>query len=458
MVNMEDEKMIDPKGKFYMYAVVNAAPFLPYLLFILVGNYYDGWLNGYAALIIYYVFNYTGTFLFNAFGRRMSAKKHLLLLLSFGTVGSLIAALAPFSTLWMEIGAIFIGISSSMILPLYITLQYHERFFYGRKMTNKNYLAALIVVLIAIFAAILLVKFTFPWVAFLFYALLLAITFYFVSRLPNYEIGAIEKTGFLMRPFIIFLVFSVIIFIIKGVRTTDLASLVTLAILACVVGITIFIITLIRFRPVLKLSVLVHYFSLGQGMANSFALLYGTFYSLSQQNFNFMLLHIYLVYFFGIIFSLLFEPFLKKAWKDRPILVLYTIGISIGAILMVCPWTISVGVFIIGSFSSMTGRFLNRQAYNHSKDAMKDASLLLRSRWNKLGSITHQVTLVFLLFLGSLFSENLTITNVVYALGGKGNFAEDFYPDLIFASSVVAVAIISYLAIGVIKYVKNVKN
>ncbi|EUJ47144.1 hypothetical protein MCOL2_18504 [Listeria fleischmannii FSL S10-1203] len=42
---------------------------------ILVGNYYDGWLNGYAALIIYYVFNYTGTFLFNAFGRRMSAKK-----------------------------------------------------------------------------------------------------------------------------------------------------------------------------------------------------------------------------------------------------------------------------------------------------------------------------------------------------------------------------------------------
>ncbi|WP_254260249.1 hypothetical protein [Listeria fleischmannii] len=273
-------------------------------------------------------------------------------------------------------------------------------------MTNKNYLAALIVVLIAIFAAILLVKFTFPWVAFLFYALLLAITFYFVSRLPNYEIGAIEKTGFLMRPFIIFLVFSVIIFIIKGVRTTDLASLVTLAILACVVGITIFIITLIRFRPVLKLSVLVHYFSLGQGMANSFALLYGTFYSLSQQNFNFMLLHIYLVYFFGIIFSLLFEPFLKKAWKDRPILVLYTIGISIGAILMVCPWTISVGVFIIGSFSSMTGRFFKSSSVQSFERCYERREFTFKKSLEQIREYyTPSHTSVFTLFRQSFFRK-----------------------------------------------------
>ncbi|WP_088816011.1 MULTISPECIES: hypothetical protein [Listeria] len=449
---------MSPRGKFYMYAVVNAAPFLPYLLFILVGNEYEGWLNGYAALIIFYVFNYTGTFLFNAFGRRMNAKQHLLLLLCMGIFGSLIATLAPFATFWIEIGAIFIGISSSMILPLYITLQYHERFFYGRKMSNKNYLAALSVLLVAICAAIFLVKFTFPWVAFLFYALLLVVTFYFVYKLPNYEVGRIEKTGFLMRPFIIFLVFSAIIFVIKGVRTTDLASLVTLAVLACLVGIIILTVTLIRFRPVLKLSVLVHYFSLGQGMAVSFALLYGTFYSLAEQNFNYMMFRIYLVYFFGIIFSLLFEPLFKKFWKKRPILELYAIGIAIGVVCMVFPWTISIGVFIIGMFSSMTGRFLNRQAYSHSSDAMKDASLLLRSRWNKLGSIAHQITLVFLLFLGSLFSEKLTITNVVYALGGKGNFEHAFLPDLLFAAGVIALAIMSYWFIGIKKYVKSVKK
>ncbi len=449
---------MNPKGKFYMYAVVNAAPFLPYLLFILVGNEYEGWLNGYAALIIFYVFNYTGTFLFNAFGRRMNTKHHLLLLLCIGMFGSLIAALAPFSTLWIEIGAIFIGISSSMILPLYITLQYHERFFYGRKMSNKNYLAALSVLLVATCTAIFLVQFTFPWMAFLFYALLLAVTFYFVYKLPNYEVGRIEKTNFLIRPFIVFLVFSVIIFIIKGVRTTDLASLVTLAVFSCISGIIILVVTLIRFRPVLKLPILVHYFSIGQGMAVSFALLYGTFYSLAEQNFNYMLYRIYLVYFFGIIFSLLFEPLCKKFWKTRPILELYGVGVTIGVVCMVFPWTISIGVFIIGMFSSMTGRFLNRQAYDYSADAMKDASLLLRNRWNKLGSIAHQIILVFLLFFGSLFSQELTITNVVYALGGKGDFKSVFLPDLLFAASSIALVIILYWFIGVKKYVKSVKK
>ncbi|WP_240422294.1 hypothetical protein [Listeria costaricensis] len=63
---------MEPKGKFFTYAIIQATAFLPYLLFILMGNAYDGWLDGWAPLIIYYVFNYTGTFLFNAAGRRDS--------------------------------------------------------------------------------------------------------------------------------------------------------------------------------------------------------------------------------------------------------------------------------------------------------------------------------------------------------------------------------------------------
>ncbi|WP_239253787.1 hypothetical protein [Listeria ilorinensis] len=442
---------MEPKGKFFTYAIIQATAFLPYLLFILVGNVYDGWLGGWAPLIIYYVFNYTGTFLFNAVGIRLKARDLLLILLIFGVCGSVMASLADFSVVWIEIGAIFIGISSSMLVPLFTTMQYHERYFFDRKMTTMGYLAALLTILLTIPVAVLLIQFIYPWLAFLFYGGLLAISFWLLYRWPNYEVKEPSEARFLFRPFLIFLIFFVVIFLVKGARTTDWQGIAYLAAIASFVGLSFFFVTAIRYRPKLRLPVAIHYFSAGQGMANSFTLLYGTFFALSQHGFTFMMYGIYLMYFLGMILSLLVGPFVMKLWGERPALKLYIYGMTAGVILIAIPWTISAGVFIVCFFSAQMGRYLNRWTYGTAAEELRDSSLLLRSRWTKLGSIYHQVMLIFLLMLGSLVFQGLSVLDVVEAISGKGN-GEVLLSDLLTTAMLLVLLIGSYLLYGWKKY------
>ncbi|RDX01287.1 hypothetical protein UR08_10210 [Listeria kieliensis] len=453
---------MEPKGKFFMYAVMNATVFMPYLFFILAGNQYQGWLNGYASLIIFYVFKSTGTFLFNAFNYQAKTKSLLLVLLTMGIIGSVLASLGSFDALWIEMGAILIGISSSMALPVYITLQYHDHFYYGRKMSNRNYLRALFVIILALAIGGILARYLYPSLAFLFYAALLLITFYFVSRLPDYEVKTRSGEAFLIRPFLVFFIASFILFLFKEARTIESTDYVFWVFLAALVGILIFIGAGLYLMPRMKLKLepWILYFSFSQGAIMSFTLLYGTFVALAEKDFNFMLFGVYMVYFLGTLFSLAVEPIVKKAWGKRPILYLYSLGIALSFVLIVIParLSISVGIFIASLFLSMLSRHLNRSAYATATTEMQDASLLLRSRWTKLGSICGQIFLVFLLFIGSLFSALLDFKQVIAAFNGAENMSNDLFFDFAGTALVAALGILLFLFAGLRKYRGTVKK
>ncbi|MHC5251550.1 hypothetical protein [Listeria kieliensis] len=445
-----------------MYAVMNATVFMPYLFFILAGNQYQGWLNGYASLIIFYVFKSTGTFLFNAFNYQAKTKSLLLVLLTMGIIGSVLASLGSFDALWIEMGAILIGISSSMALPVYITLQYHDHFYYGRKMSNRNYLRALFVIILALAIGGILARYLYPSLAFLFYAALLLITFYFVSRLPDYEVKTRSGEAFLIRPFLVFFIASFILFLFKEARTIESTDYVFWVFLAALVGILIFIGAGLYLMPRMKLKLepWILYFSFSQGAIMSFTLLYGTFVALAEKDFNFMLFGVYMVYFLGTLFSLAVEPIVKKAWGKRPILYLYSLGIALSFVLIVIParLSISVGIFIASLFLSMLSRHLNRSAYATATTEMQDASLLLRSRWTKLGSICGQIFLVFLLFIGSLFSALLDFKQVIAAFNGAENMSNDLFFDFAGTALVAALGILLFLFAGLRKYRGTVKK
>ncbi|MGJ8730704.1 hypothetical protein ACRW9N_09570 [Listeria aquatica] len=453
---------MEPKGKFFMYAVMNATVFMPYLFFILVGNLYHGWLNGYASLIIFYVFKSTGTFLFNAFNYQAKAKSLLQVLIAMGIVGSVLASLGSFDALWIEIGAILIGISSSMALPVYITLQYHDHFYYGRKMSNNNYLRALFVIILALVIGGVLAQFLYPSLAFLFYAVLLLITLYFVSRLPNYEVKTRTGDAFLIRPFLVFFAASFILFLFKEARTIESTDYVFWVFAAALAGILIFIGAGLYLMPKMKLKLApwILYFSFAQGAVMSFSLLYGTFVALAENNFKFMLFGVYMVYFLGTLFSLAVEPLVKKAWGKRPILYLYSLGIAVSFVLIVIPsWTsISIGIFGASLFLSMLSRHLNRSAYATAANEMQDASLLLRSRWTKLGSICGQIFLIFLLFAGSLFSASLDFKRVIAAFNGAGNMSGDLFFDFAGTALAAAFGILLFIFAGLRKYREIVKK
>ncbi|MCP1125685.1 hypothetical protein NKR74_20555 [Bacillus sp. 3103sda1] len=46
--------------------------------------------------------------------------------------------LAPLSPIWIELSALLMGIATSILLPLYMTIQYHEKYFYSVRLTRKS--------------------------------------------------------------------------------------------------------------------------------------------------------------------------------------------------------------------------------------------------------------------------------------------------------------------------------
>ncbi|WP_336484194.1 hypothetical protein [Bacillus sp. FJAT-53711] len=139
-------------------------------------------------------------------------------------------------------------------------------------------------------------------------------------------------------------------------------------------------------------------------MAVNFCLLYGTFYALSQKSTTFMMYGIYLPYGLGIIFSLFLGSKIVKRFNRYHPLSVISAGSVCGLLLTTIPWTIVVGSFFIGFFTSLQARKLNRFAYDAS-ETCKDSSLLLRNLWSKLGSMINQICLVILILLGSYMNH-----------------------------------------------------
>ncbi|MGG2063854.1 hypothetical protein [Bacillus sp. S14(2024)] len=91
-----------------------------------------------------------------------------LILAIFATVCGI---LAPLSTIWIELSALLMGIATSILLPLYTTIQYHEKHFYERKMKLENYVFALLTAIILVSVILFTAHSHYSGVAFFIYHL-----------------------------------------------------------------------------------------------------------------------------------------------------------------------------------------------------------------------------------------------------------------------------------------------
>ncbi|MGG0186667.1 hypothetical protein [Bacillus rhizoplanae] len=123
---------------YFTYALMNTIIFLPYFLFTIIGNSYDTPLHAWLPLIIFYTFKYTGAFLIHSFLQKVKTRESLLGFLLFAIFAAVCGMLAPLSPIWIELSALLMGIATSILLPLYTTIQYHEKYFYGVRLTRKS--------------------------------------------------------------------------------------------------------------------------------------------------------------------------------------------------------------------------------------------------------------------------------------------------------------------------------
>ena len=425
------------KYNYFTYAIMNTIIFLPYFLFIIIGNSYNTILNGWFPLIIFYAFQYTGAFLINSFRKKVNTRELLLGFLILAIIGTICGTLAPLSTIWIELSALFMGIAVSILLPLYMTTQYHEEYFFKAKLKTKHYLFALLTIIIIVTLILFTADSNHPSLAFVIYGVLLSTCYISLRHMPKYPITIPDSSRFSVSSFILFILFTLLLFVIKTIRETDFQIFIVLLIVIILITITVLTLMITKSKIHLRLPKLIYLLSFTQGMVVNFYMLYGTFFALSQKSSTFMIYNIYLPYGLGILFSLFIGNKIISYFNRYHQLTVVNIGCALGVFFTVIPWTISIGGFLIGFFSSLQAVKLNRLAYN-ATDSFKDSSLLLRNSWSKMGSIINQMCFFSFVLLNS-FIDHIPLNEVFLGLTGK----TFHYKNLMFANLITAAILIT---------------
>ncbi|MCO6017088.1 hypothetical protein CKN86_05955 [Carnobacterium divergens] len=402
---------------FFTYAVVNTTLFLPYFLYLLIGNHYPTFLNGWFPLIIFYVCNLTGTFLVRSFGKKVSTRELLLFFLLLASVGSFLGVLVFVNALWLDLSAILLGLSCSLLLPLYLTIQYHERRLFHRSFSGKDYGLAFLTMLLFMPLFIFLVKVNLPELAFGLYGIAFLVSFFLLRDLPHYDHGNMPSTSFDSRFFLLFLVLTGITFAVKSLRvlTDNHFSLILITLIVILLIGVFYLIQHSAFE--FSLPRYVYWFGFLQGMITNFFILFGTFYLFSLQKGVYLYSFIYLAYGLGIISSLFVGGKVLRLFPKVEKVTLCGIALLIGAGLIFIPYCIPISGFLIGFFSNLNSSLLNKVAYTETT-GLKDNSLLVKNRWGKLGSIFQQ-SLLFLLFISFCYFFKIPILSLLETITGK---------------------------------------
>ncbi|MGG5735614.1 MULTISPECIES: hypothetical protein [Bacillus cereus group] len=435
------------KYNYFTYALMNTIIFLPYFLFIIIGNSYNTLLNGWFPLIIFYTFKYTGTFLIHSFKTKLNTREQLLNFLIVAIIGTICGSLASFSTIWLEISALFMGIASSILLPLYTTTQYHEKLLFGRKMKRNQYLFALLTVILILPLILFTANSNHASLAFIFYGIALYICYVSLRKMPTYEVTVENSFHFSVPSFLLFILFTTLLFLMKATREINLQLLLVLLVVTILVAIALLTIYITKVKFQLQLPKFIYYFGFTQGMIVNFYLLYGTFFALSQKNSTFMIYGVYLPYGIGIILSLFLGSKLSHHFNSYHPITVTNVGALLGILCTMLSWTLPIGGLLVGFFSSLQARQLNRFAYD-ATSSLKDSSLSLRNRWSKLGSMINQILLItFILVLSFIY--RIPLNEVFVALTGKGIQNElPMFPVLITVNIVICFIIGSLLIFG----------
>ncbi|HDR6289145.1 TPA: hypothetical protein QCU33_005262 [Bacillus cereus] len=435
------------KYNYFTYALMNTIIFLPYFLFIIIGNPYNTILNGWFPLIIFYTFKYSGVFLIHSFKTKLNTREQLLHFLILAIIGALCGSFSTFSTIWIELSALFMGIASSMLLPLYTTTQYHEKYLYGSKMQVNQYLFALLTVILIVPLILFTANSNHPSLAFMLYGIALYICYLSLRKMPKYEVTVENSFHFSVPSFLLFILFTTLLFLMKATREINLQLLLVLLIVTILVAIALLTVLIPKVNFSFQLPKYIYYFGFTQGMIVNFYLLYGTFFALSQKNSTFMIYGIYLPYGIGIILSLFLGPKLLCRFSQYHPITVTNAGALLGILCTMLPCTLPLGGLLVGFFSSLQARKLNRFAYD-ATNSLKDSSLLLRNRWSKLGSIINQILLIsFILVLS--FIHHIPLNEIFVALTGKaGQNQIPLYTVLLTTNIVICFIIGNLLIFG----------
>ncbi|WP_195575196.1 hypothetical protein [Paenibacillus sp. 1001270B_150601_E10] len=438
----------------FIYGIMNTTIFMPYLIFVLMGDHYSSVLSGWLPLLLFYTFKYTGTYLLNTFRLQLQSRNLLLQLLIVSIIGCLCGLLTPLASSWLDGSAVLLGISSGLLLPLYTTIQYHQRYLHHQRMSGKQYLWAFISMLLLLFIMLVVLRSPYPYVVFIIYGSIFLYSYIELRKLPEFEVES--KGGFRFNRYSLFafLSLSILLFASKGIRQTLDTTFAELLMVGLIISLLLLFMLLRKHKVMFKLSAGIRYFAFVHGMTMNFYVLHSTIWTISKDDNSFLIYGVYLPYFIGNIASLLLGGKLLRSVDRLYVMPILAAGSILGLIMTLFTTTLSIGGFVIGLCTSMLGVLLNRKAYDTCSED-RDSSILARSRWSMLGSTVNQIAMMTLLIVLGLI-HRLPIHDAVLDASGKIVHHQESLTDTLYLTGIIVVCGISLLyAYGIWKFIKD---
>ncbi|WP_086348420.1 hypothetical protein [Candidatus Enterococcus clewellii] len=376
------------------FVLTNTITFVPYLVFLTMHTGSD--MESVLPFVLFYTVRMTGIFLLKSFRLGLATLHVLLLSLICGGIGSFFGILGEWWYPCYFLSAVLIGLSAAWLPPANTTIKYQRKELKIKQAKTSFFDFVFLVVLLGIFLSALV--FDFPGktvVIFTEYTLLYLIAFRGISGypIPDRKVDKIDQKTFFMKEFLLFLVYFILLIIIRLARALFDSNYLTVAMM----GFSAFLIIAAWYINSVhhkwKLPIWLNMLSFINGMCMNYILLFGTFYTAFYFGNNKIALYLYVPYILGILTSKLLMRYVYQmfAFLDRE--VIHIIGLIGSLLLMLLPVIFPIAVFLFSFFISGTSTYLN-QLYAQNEELPENQQIIIKYTTQAKGSITHQFLLM----------------------------------------------------------------
>ena len=396
--------------RFIPFVLTNGMNLFPVLILAQVYLKYRDIDKYVLPLILYFSFKTTILFLVRL--KPITVNRLLQFSIIIGIVGSFLGSFYESNLYFGLIAGALLGICSGLLYPSFLTVQFHEKTYNNFGNSNKDQLYAILFALIFSMTLFGLMRYSIPY-TFIFLGCSLFLLLLIISVYPQYEIeDETEEVSYpLFETLFLFVTGFFVIFIIKADKKLGIAESLPIFFIFLTTLIVIYVFFIKRVKPERRLSPLLTQMIIYKGMVTNFILVFCTFYQLIKEG-GIALYKIYAIYLIAVTLAPMIYARLLKRFLENKIADVISLGIAIGFILMLWSKSYYVGVLVLSLFASQLNLRLNNLVYTKANLPV-DYRLLAKYRLTNVGSIIHQLIMMFIMYVATLVFKTVTIDEIL---------------------------------------------
>ncbi|MGC6769045.1 hypothetical protein [Enterococcus sp. LJL51] len=423
------------------FVLTNTITFIPYLVFL---NLHTGVnLESVLPFVLFYTVRMTGIFLLKSFRLGLTTLHVLWLSLIVGGLGSIFGILGEWWLPCYYLAAVLIGLSAAWLPPANTTIKYQRKELNIEQQKSGIFDFLFLAILLGIFLGALMINFPGKRIViFAEYTFLFLASFRTVNDYPveDRKLEKIDQQTFFMKEFLLFLVYFILLIIVRLARALFDSEFLT----AAVIGFSICLLLAAWYINTIhknwKLPIWLNLLTFINGMCTNFILLFGTFYTAFYFGNDKITLYLYLPYLLGILISKLLIRYIYQLFPRVDRELLHIFGLIFSLLLLLFPAIFPFGVLIFSLFISGTSTYLN-QTYAENEELPQDQRIIMKYSTQSKGSITHQLLLITGLWVMTK-EFGISASTVLQITGHKANTPQ----------TVQIIDTIHYVSIGILLY------